>query len=126
MPPEPDQLQIKETYTYTREVSGQNPERLVELLQEARRVLGGGASPQRLNVILDEALQEAAGTSEAPALAQSPASDPGDVRLAEASAGEQAGANPPQSAVGPPDRSESQGTNATQGAMGGAAELSNG
>ncbi len=124
MPKGSDQLHIKESYTYTREVSGPNAERLVELIQEARLALCKGVSTERLTVVLDQALQEAAGRRDARVLVQSPAPTLGDVRSAEASTGDHVRAHAPLSAVVAPDRSESPGTDATQGAMGEAAELS--
>ena len=67
-----NQVHVRETYTYSREVSGSNPERLMELLQDARRAVGNGLPPEGVANILDRAIDEVAGRKPAPALAQPP------------------------------------------------------
>ena len=86
-----DELHVRESYTYTREVSGSNPGRLLELLQDARRELDKGLSTERLTVILDRALHEAAGTG--PALAQPLGTMLGSTAAVEVATGEQVPVN---------------------------------
>lgn len=65
-----NQVHVRETYTYSREVSGSNPERLMELLQDARQAVGNGLSPEGVANILDRAIDEVAGRKIVPALSQ--------------------------------------------------------
>lgn len=67
-----DRVQLKESYTYTREVSASNPEKALELLQNARQAVAKGVSPEAVTVILDEAIDQVAGRKLAPALDQAP------------------------------------------------------